>query len=86
MGKDNSSPTPAPEDNVNPLNYKEQFSGRRVTSQFIDPCEAASKASMDCMERNDYDRDACLNFFQAYRDCKGTWIEQRKQDRRAGRA
>ena len=29
---------------------------------------------MDCLERNDYDRDACLDFFQAYRDCKNTWV------------
>jgi len=61
---------------------------------------------MDCLNRNDYDRDACLEYFQAYRDCKNTWvrlhssrlcfvissvlttpvqIQQRKEDRRAGR-
>ncbi|KAJ3483107.1 hypothetical protein NLI96_g6534 [Meripilus lineatus] len=27
----------------------------------------------------------CLEYFQAYRDCKKAWIEQRKADRRAGR-
>ncbi|KAF8349518.1 hypothetical protein F5887DRAFT_1270347 [Amanita rubescens] len=77
---------PAPEDNVKPLNYKEQFEGRHVASKFIDPCAAASEASMECMNRNDYDRDACLDYFQAYRDCKKAWIQQRKEDRRAGRA
>ncbi len=60
---------------------------------------------MECMNRNDYDRDACLGYFQAYRDCKKAWvsffsqailraffpnfyvqIQQRKADRRAGRA
>ncbi|TFK32783.1 cysteine alpha-hairpin motif superfamily [Crucibulum laeve] len=75
---------PNPED-LKPLDYKEQFSGREVTSRFIDPCAAASKASMDCLNRNNYDRDACLDYFQAYRDCKKTWIKQRKEDRRAGR-
>ncbi|KAI0322825.1 hypothetical protein OF83DRAFT_1048651 [Amylostereum chailletii] len=49
------------------------------------PCAEASKASMDCLNRNDYNRDQCLDFFQAYRDCKKAWIEQRKNDRRAGR-
>ncbi|KAF8260712.1 cysteine alpha-hairpin motif superfamily, partial [Lactarius quietus] len=49
------------------------------------PCDEASKASMDCLNRNDYDRDKCLDFFQAYRDCKKAWIEQRKADRRAGK-
>lgn len=68
------------------------------------PCAAASEASMECMNRNSYDRDACLDYFQAYRDCKKAWvsflshvprmsvhnfcvqIQQRKEDRRAGRA
>jgi len=86
MGKDNSStsaPIPLPEDNVKPLDYRREGV---PPSKFIDPCAAASKASMDCLDRNDYNRDACLDYFQAYRDCKNTWIEQRKQDRRAGRA
>ncbi|KAF9453525.1 hypothetical protein P691DRAFT_771298 [Macrolepiota fuliginosa MF-IS2] len=77
---------PPPEAGLKPLNYREQFSGRHVTSQFIDPCSEASKASMDCLNRNDYDRDACLDYFQAYRDCKKAWIQQRKDDRRAGRS
>ena len=38
------------------------------------PCAAASQASMDCLNRNDYDRDACIEYFQAYRDCKNTWV------------
>ncbi|KAF8074895.1 hypothetical protein FPV67DRAFT_1409141 [Lyophyllum atratum] len=78
-------PVESPEVNVKPLDYREQFQGRHVTSQFIDPCAAAAKASMDCMNRHDYDRDFCLEYFQAYRDCKSTWIQQRRDDRRAGR-
>ena len=38
------------------------------------PCAAAAKASMDCLNRHDYDRDSCLDYFQAYRDCKKTWV------------
>jgi len=38
------------------------------------PCAEASKASMDCLNRHDYDRDKCLDFFQAYRDCKKAWV------------
>ncbi|KDR65721.1 hypothetical protein GALMADRAFT_260122 [Galerina marginata CBS 339.88] len=87
MAKDEvkSESISAPEANVKPLNYRELFSGRQVSSKFIDPCAAASQASMDCLNRNDYDRDACLEYFQAYRDCKNAWIKQRKEDRRAGR-
>jgi len=29
---------------------------------------------MDCLNRHDYDRDKCLDFFQAYRDCKKAWV------------
>ncbi|KAI8996558.1 hypothetical protein BD414DRAFT_381583, partial [Trametes punicea] len=49
------------------------------------PCAAASKASMDCMNHHDYDRDKCLDYFQAYRDCKKAWQAQLKADRRAGK-
>ena len=31
---------------------------------------------MDCLNRHDYDRDKCLDFFQAYRDCKKTWVRR----------
>ncbi|KAH9964396.1 hypothetical protein BJV74DRAFT_302893 [Russula compacta] len=63
-----------------PKNYKETFQKRTVTSQFADPCEEASKASMDCLNRHDYDRDKCLDFFQAYRDCKRVWNDARQID------
>lgn len=29
---------------------------------------------MDCLNRHDYNRDKCLDFFQAYRDCKKAWV------------
>ncbi|KAH8093798.1 hypothetical protein BXZ70DRAFT_949228 [Cristinia sonorae] len=76
---------PHPLDNVKPANYREKFKGRDVSSKFIDPCEAAAKASMDCMNKHDFNRNECLDYFQAYRDCKKTWMDQRKADRRAGR-
>ncbi|KAM6494441.1 hypothetical protein JOM56_010802 [Amanita muscaria] len=82
----NTDPLPSPEDVTKPLSYKEQFDGKHVASKFIDPCVAASEASMECLNRNNYDRDACLDYFQAYRDCKKAWIQQRKADRQAGRA
>ncbi|EEB89172.1 hypothetical protein MPER_12756, partial [Moniliophthora perniciosa FA553] len=59
--------------------------GKENTSKFIDPCAEASKASLACMNKYDFDRDKCLDYFQAYRDCKKSWMDQRKADRRAGR-
>ncbi len=32
---------------------------------------------MDCMNHHDYDRDKCLDYFQAYRDCKKAWVSPR---------
>ena len=29
---------------------------------------------MNCLNKNDYDREKCLDFFQAYRDCKKAWV------------
>ncbi|KIJ55701.1 hypothetical protein M422DRAFT_220500 [Sphaerobolus stellatus SS14] len=79
-----SDDIPAPE-NSKPQNYREKFQGRSIPSKFADPCDHAAKASMDCLNRNDYDRDKCTEFFRAYRDCKSAWLEQRREDRRAGR-
>ncbi|KIY74128.1 hypothetical protein CYLTODRAFT_364491 [Cylindrobasidium torrendii FP15055 ss-10] len=79
-----SFPTPEPDESTKvPRDYKEQFKGR-LSSKFTDPCEAASKESMKCMDRNNYNRDLCQAYFKAYQECKKTWIEQRKEDRRKG--
>ncbi|EJU03526.1 cytochrome c oxidase-assembly factor COX23 mitochondrial [Dacryopinax primogenitus] len=75
----NSGPEPAPT-GQQPTNYKQVFEGRVVT-KFVDPCEQAAKESMACLNRHSYDRDQCLDFFQAYRDCKQEWLKQRRVDR-----
>uniref|UniRef100_A0A060T0E5 Cytochrome c oxidase-assembly factor COX23, mitochondrial n=1 Tax=Blastobotrys adeninivorans TaxID=409370 RepID=A0A060T0E5_BLAAD len=53
-------------------------------SQFYDPCAEASKMSLKCMERNDFDRNQCMEYFRAYRECKKEWVEGRKRDRMNG--
>ena len=50
-------PAPPTEALSNPQDYKKAFQSRVAVSKFVDPCEAASKASMDCMERAHYNRD-----------------------------
>ncbi|KAF9786258.1 hypothetical protein BJ322DRAFT_775668 [Thelephora terrestris] len=68
-----------------PEPYREKFKAREVYTKVADPCEAAAKASMDCLDKNDYKRSQCLHLFEAYRECKKTWISQRRADRRAGK-
>ncbi|KAJ7077868.1 hypothetical protein B0H15DRAFT_954867 [Mycena belliarum] len=96
-----SEPLPDPHDNVEPLDYREQFQGRepskfvesplrrRLESQFQMVRSAARwnvlSKSRPSMDLNNYDRNACMEYFQAYRDCKAAWIERRKDDRRNGR-
>nr|GAT46759.1 predicted protein [Mycena chlorophos] len=79
------SKLPQPQENVQPKDYKAAFKGQEA-SKFVDPCAAAAKASLKCMDLNDYDRDKCMDYFEAYRDCKAAWLEKRKDDRRNGRS
>jgi cytochrome c oxidase assembly protein subunit 23 len=42
-------------------------------TRFMDPCAKQSQASFRCLEENFGDRDKCMDYFQAYRDCKKIW-------------
>jgi len=74
----------SPTENETPENYREAFQGREIYTKYTDPCEQASKAAMACLDRNNYDHAKCNDFFQTYRDCKKTWIDQRREDRKKG--
>ncbi|KAH7335127.1 hypothetical protein B0J17DRAFT_719687 [Rhizoctonia solani] len=78
-------PVNSPEVKRRNLNYREAFQGRETVSKFIDPCEGASKASYACLNKHNFDRDKCLEYFEAYRECKAAWLQQRREDRQAGR-
>eukprot|EP00731_Ephydatia_muelleri_P012042 Em0006g936a len=36
----------------------------------FNPCLEEAKASYKCMDDNNYDRDACLEYFKSYKECK----------------
>ncbi|KIJ65694.1 hypothetical protein HYDPIDRAFT_110841 [Hydnomerulius pinastri MD-312] len=78
-------PQPSPQDTIKPKDYHAKFTARKSYSQYTDPCEDASKASLTCMDRNEYNRDKCMEYFEAYRECKKTWLAQRRSDRQRGR-
>ncbi|GAA6027576.1 hypothetical protein JCM8097_007931 [Rhodosporidiobolus ruineniae] len=65
----------------NPADYDAAFRGRGGHTKFADPCSVAREESMRCLNDNAYDKTKCT----AYRDCKKTWLEQRREDRRAGK-
>ncbi|KAI0328671.1 hypothetical protein GY45DRAFT_1325958 [Cubamyces sp. BRFM 1775] len=79
LDKSKLPPLPDPQANVVPESHKivHTLRGNRASlcsATTCSPCAEASKASMDCMNHNDYDRDKCLDYFQAYRDCKKAWV------------
>ncbi|GAA5870713.1 hypothetical protein JCM1840_006782 [Sporobolomyces johnsonii] len=68
-----------------PASYTDAFRGREAHTKFADPCAVAREESMKCLDRHAYDKPKCNEFFQAYRDCKKEWLNQRREDRRAGK-
>ncbi|GAA5825523.1 hypothetical protein JCM11251_000272 [Rhodosporidiobolus azoricus] len=68
-----------------PGSYDDALRNRGTHSKFADPCAIAREESMNCLNVNGYDKAKCIDFFQAYRDCKNTWLNQRREDRRAGK-
>ncbi|BGO99421.1 hypothetical protein RTBOTA2_002681 [Rhodotorula toruloides] len=83
-------PAPIPQPQLAPSgqtpgSYTEAFRGREAHTKFADPCEIARQESMRCLNDYSYDKGKCTEFFQAYRDCKKTWLDQRREDRRAGK-
>ncbi|KAG9312982.1 hypothetical protein JVU11DRAFT_6420 [Chiua virens] len=82
------TPLPPPQQNVKPKDYYAKLanrtrntpsmSTRQVSAQETDalhsPCEDASKASLACMDQNGHNRDKCMEYFRAYKDCKRAWV------------
>ncbi|KAJ7594938.1 hypothetical protein C8J56DRAFT_928018 [Mycena floridula] len=81
---DEKSPLPDPKDNIKPINYRKVWAARQAVSQFADPCDGARQASMACLSKTG-DRNQCMEYFQAYKDCKQLFLDQLKEDRRAGK-
>ena len=71
-------------DSPNSVLNKVRFDLKQA-SKFYDPCAESSKMSIRCLEVNGRENKAiCNEYFQAYRDCKKEWLEQRKRDRLKG--
>lgn len=63
--KQTPSPSPAVEadDNAKPRDWIPLMSGK-TASKYADPCAHAAKASMKCLEDNQYDRSKCTKAFE----------------------
>ncbi|KAJ0120510.1 cytochrome c oxidase-assembly factor coxmitochondrial [Diaporthe amygdali] len=58
---------------------KEEFNSKS-RSKWLDPCQEAASKSIKCLNRNGGDRTMCQDYFEAYRECKKTWINKRKAE------
>lgn len=58
-----------------------QFSSKR-NSEYFDPCQEAADRSLKCLRRNGGARDMCMDYFDAYRECKKNWIAHMKEEKR----
>ncbi|KAF9897304.1 Mitochondrial copper homeostasis protein [Lobosporangium transversale] len=54
----------------------------KAQSQFMDPCRAQTRASLKCMDENNYDKRRCTRFFKDYSDCKKKWLASLREERR----
>lgn len=69
-----------PEDNSAPWNEdKRRKFETKSKSEFFDPCQEAAQRSYKCLFRNGGDKAMCGEYFQAYRDCKQAWTDERKK-------
>lgn len=58
-----------------------QYTSKK-NSQYVDPCQEAAERSLKCLRRNGGARDMCMDYFDAYRECKKNWQEQLKEAKR----
>ncbi|XP_033011158.1 coiled-coil-helix-coiled-coil-helix domain-containing protein 7 isoform X2 [Lacerta agilis] len=56
---------------------------QRLRDHDINPCLVEADASSKCMDKNNYNRDACTLYFLRYKSCKKFWngiVMQRRKD------
>lgn len=70
----------------NPEHHRHKYNWvNKEPSKFYDPCEESRQASINCVLRNQEDRMACTEFFDAYKECKRDFFQKKKKDRNEGR-
>lgn len=50
-------------------------------SKYFDPCKESADMSFKCLDRNNFNRALCQEYFDVYRDCKKQWLRSRRQNR-----
>jgi len=55
----------------------------KVTDE-TNPCSAEGAASMKCLSKNNYNKEACGMYFENYNNCKKFWGQVQRARRIAG--
>jgi len=55
-------------------------------SEYVDPCQGVADRSLKCLRRNGGDRSMCMDYFEAYRDCKKNWMEEMREAKAKAKA
>ncbi|OMH80070.1 Cytochrome c oxidase-assembly factor COX23, mitochondrial [Zancudomyces culisetae] len=53
----------------------------KLPGKYLNPCELESRNSLKCLEKNNFDKKYCREYFEAYNECKKLWINERKKAR-----
>ncbi|KAK9722615.1 Mitochondrial copper homeostasis protein [Basidiobolus ranarum] len=71
---------PTVETQAEPKRARREFDIKEA-SKFMDPCAEHTKRSYKCLDKNNYDKSKCTQFFDEYKECKRKWLEDRKAER-----
>lgn len=68
-------PPPKPEfdEPSTPKDFNEKFKAKETT-KYMNPCAVEEKASMKCLDENNYDKRQCDYYFMQYKECKKKWV------------
>ncbi|KAI8456478.1 hypothetical protein BY996DRAFT_6969692 [Phakopsora pachyrhizi] len=58
---------------------KSRKDNSKIPSKLSDPCREARSASHKCLDRNNYDKTMCYDYFEVYRECQKRWLDSRKK-------
>ncbi|RHZ65101.1 hypothetical protein Glove_319g124 [Diversispora epigaea] len=56
----------------------------KQNSQFLDPCQEQTLASMKCLEENNFAKHKCQAYFLNFKECKKKWTVERREMRKKG--
>lgn len=57
---------------------------RRWSDTKTNPCSEEARASLKCLDDNNYNRRLCEGYFEAYRKCKTAWNARKAERRKHG--